>query len=573
VKSPLCTLVGRLLALLLLTLAMAGLLAQRAHAEGEIAESYQVSGSVRADGTLMMTETITFSDAAPDTLIQRIARIEEGMDFTRYRFQISDVAATIAGEPVPVKTSRDGDHTVLTLNTHGAGSRPIAISYSVVGAARATPQVEGRPASTRVVWRVLQGLSVPVKQARGSIEIPGTITSIACQSGPPAAQTPCATWAGGTHQAPDPQFTDRARGAGESITLEFTVPSQMVASNQDLVQRWTLGRAFSIAPVPLLAALILLLSGGAALWLLHRTLGRDHDHAGRVIPVAEFTPVAAGAVSFTVLEDVRPGHVGTVADERVDPVDITATLLDLAVRGHLRIHELPATGAHKPMDWRFERLDRSTEELRAYELLLLDAVAPADGSQVKVSSIETAVAPIVPAVQDSLYSDVVQQGWYERRPDDTRSIWITLAGAAVALALVGAGLLVGLTNFGLFGLALIVIALGGLFVAQEMPRRTAKGAGLLNGLHSLAAQLETQPTDSLSKQTEYEELSSVLPYAVVLGGRDRWLAAIAAADDDPEVPDPTDLTWYHADDDWHLADLPDAVRAFLVAVSGELYTR
>ena len=39
--------------------------------------------------------------------------------------------------------------------------------------------------------------------------------------------------------------------------------------------------------------------------------------------------------------DIRPGHVGTVADERVDPIDVTATLVDLAVRGHLLITELP----------------------------------------------------------------------------------------------------------------------------------------------------------------------------------------------------------------------------------------
>ena len=51
--------------------------------------------------------------------------------------------------------------------------------------------------------------------------------------------------------------------------------------------------------------------------------------------------MGAGQSEFRVLGDVRPGHVGTVADERVDPIDITATLIDLAVHGHLRITELP----------------------------------------------------------------------------------------------------------------------------------------------------------------------------------------------------------------------------------------
>ena len=57
--------------------------------------------------------------------------------------------------------------------------------------------------------------------------------------------------------------------------------------------------------------------------------------------MAEFVPIGSGESEFRVLGEIRPGHVGTVADERVDPIDVTATLVDLAVHGHLRITELP----------------------------------------------------------------------------------------------------------------------------------------------------------------------------------------------------------------------------------------
>ena len=68
------------------------------------------------------------------------------------------------------------------------------------------------------------------------------------------------------------------------------------------------------------------------------------------------------------------------------------------------------------------------------------------------------------------------------------------------------------------------------------------------------------------------EVSQLLPYAIVLGGTDRWLDAIAANDRDAE-PDSADLSWYHGPADWHLQDLPDSLRNFITTVSGSLFSR
>ena len=71
---------------------------------------------------------------------------------------------------------------------------------------------------------------------------------------------------------------------------------------------------------------------------------------------------------------------------------------------------------------------------------------------------------------------------------------------------------------------------------------------------------------------ELSELSEVLPYAVVLGGADRWLDGIAAADDD-DVPDSEDLSWYHGPEDWQLGDLPHSLQNFVTTVNGTLFSR
>src|SRR6185369_12467686 len=94
---------------------------------------------------------------------------------------------------------------------------------------------------------------------------------------------------------------------------------------------------------------------GLALWLAHRRLGSDAGVGLAPTPVAEFHPIGPGQSEFRVLDGIRPGEVGTLVDERVDPIDITATLLDLAVRGHLLITELPGADPHAPTEWTFSR--------------------------------------------------------------------------------------------------------------------------------------------------------------------------------------------------------------------------
>ena len=156
---------------------------------------------------------------------------------------------------------------------------------------------------------------------------------------------------------------------------------------------------------------------------------------------------------------------------------------------------------------------------------------------------------------------MVSNGWFERRPDATRNRWTQTAIIALIGAVAVTIVLAAFTTFGLVGLALIALALGLMFVAQEMPARTQKGAALLGGLGALRSDLLSYPTNQMPPGRELSELSEVLPYAVVLGGSDRWLDAIVAADLDTD-PDPDALSWYHGPPHWHLRDLPDSLRNF-----------
>ena len=112
-------------------------------------------------------------------------------------------------------------------------------------------------------------------------------------------------------------------------------------------------------------------------------------------------------MQFQPPEGVRPGEVGTLVDEKADPVDVTATLVDLAVRGWLRIEEVPRSNPKKKAkDWTLVQLKNKDGSLLPYEdeLLVLDLRVVDHASQ--LSDLKTTFAASMAKVQDGLYDHV-----------------------------------------------------------------------------------------------------------------------------------------------------------------------
>jgi Predicted membrane protein (DUF2207) len=555
--------IGAMIAFCLLTCGLlAGPLALTAHAEGN-ASSFIAEGNLSKDGTLKVKQTITLAGAVPPELSQKFETREDLVGDRQYVQKLSDITATVKGAQVQPTIKTDDRFTTVTVPTNGATE--VVMSYTVTGAVVKTDS------GTALRWGMLQGLSASVAEFTATVQIPTQFSYIKCTAGSPNSTVPCNFAAAGTEGSQIPTFRDGPRGEGEVVTIDIGFPPGGIASNEVIEYKWTLARAFSAKPLPLALSLGLLALGAVALYGLHRRAGVDISPDGQVGKVGEFVPTGAGQSEFRVVDDIRPGHVGTVADERVDPIDITATLVDLAVRGHLVITELPRESEFARSDWEIKRVDGAPDGLRPFEQQLLDGIASPGGS-VRVSDLASRVQESVGGVQNALYDEMVSNGWYERRPDDTRNRWTQLALAALIISVVVTGVLAAFTTFGLVGLALIVVSLGLVFVAQEMPSRTAKGAALLGGLGALRSDLLSHPTNQMPPGRELGEISEVLPYAIVLGGVDRWLDAIVASDVD-EHPDSYDLSWYHGPENWHMRDLPDSMRNFVTVVSGSLFSR
>lgn len=554
------TLLRRLTVTWCLALALVGVgLVTPAHAATEV-ESYLVQARVEPDGALGVRATLT-PRGGDGEIVQRFATTQATTDGREFHYTLDGVRATRGGVDAGATVTRQAGHDVVTIPV--TGEEPVVLEYTVRGAAMATDE------STTLVWRLLQGLNLPVRTFEATVAAPVPFAMIDCAAGAPGSPGACAWYQGGTHENPDPTFHDGPRGAGEivQVVLRF---NDGVAANQQVVQRWSLDRAFSLAPLPLGLAALAAMAGLIGLWLLGRRFARP-SQGGTPTVVGTFHPVGQGSSEFQVGEGIRPGHLGTLKDGHVDPVDVTATLVDLAVNGAMVIRELPHRTAYVRADWEFVRREGG-RPLLAFEQTLLDAVAPADGGRVTVSRLSDAVSPVLETVQDQLYDDVVRHGWFARRPDAARAATSRLGWGVLALAMVVAGLLIAFTTFGILGLVLVALAAAAGWTAQAAPLLSARGSRVLDGLGLLRGQLLTQPTGEMPPGREVTELSEVLPFAVVLGGADRWLDGLAATDLDADS-DETDLPWFHGPGGWHLRDLPDSLRNFVTTVEGQLLSR
>jgi uncharacterized membrane protein YgcG len=269
------------------------------------------------------------------------------------------------------------------------------------------------------------------------------------------------------------------------------------------------------------------------------------------------------AVEFTPPEGLRPGQVGTLVDERANVVDVTATIIDFAVRGHLHITELPRTSG--PQDWELSKV--SDGDFRPYERALFDALF-SGRERVRLSELKNTFATRLAATQSLLYDDIVLQGWYRRSPAATRAAgW----GLGLLLLVVAAGMtfLATFVGLGLIGLGLVVGALVFLAFAGWLPARTGAGSAVLARVLGFRQYLSVAEADQIRFEEREQVFSRYLPYAMGFGLADRWAAEFA--DLAVARPDGTSgLYWYAGLPGWNLHYFGQSIGSFATTTTGTI---
>ncbi|MEU4193515.1 DUF2207 domain-containing protein [Kribbella sp. NPDC026611] len=520
--------------------------------------AYSAEATLTKDGKLQVKETVDLT-AGGSTFSRTLAtRVRSDAERDR-TYDLTDVSATVNGQPAQgFDNAKTDDGRKLTLNV--SGQSKIVYSYTVDNVV--ADSTEGREVS----WPVVQGFGVSLPKVNLTVNVPFA-TWVTCFAGRTGSSMPCTS--SQLAESAALQIEQNGVPAAGRVTFLVGLSDQAtVKPNAQFATRWTLGHAFTVDSSTVGLAVIVFglgLLGAVGLWFFR---GRD---AGKVGEAAPERPVLEGTdgPQFAAPDGIRPGQVGTVVDETADVVDITATLLDLAVRNYLTIVELPRESHFGKLDWELRRMHQGGPELLPYEKALLDALF-ADGDSVVVSALGPSLRPRLNLVREQLYSDVVAQGWFNSRPDAVRNRWTTAGVVLLAAGVVLTVVLAIVSKYGLVGFAVMGAGLALALVGQAAPARTARGAAVLGRVAGLQHYLANETSANLPESHRLEFASRCLPYAAVLGLTEKWALEIAATDDDDD-PD-AGIGWYSGPENWHLSDIGESLSNFVTSFGGSLTT-
>ncbi len=242
-------------------------------------------------------------------------------------------------------------------------------------------------------------------------------------------------------------------------------------------------------------------------------------------------------------DDLPPGAVGTLVDEKADMEDILATLVDLARRGAIHIEEVNEPGFFgigSGRDFVYYLKDESIAT-KPYEKKLLQKIF---GSRKKreLSDLKQQFYTVIPTLKKQLYDDVVQYGFFPRSPDKTRKLYMGLGVAVLIFSVIIGFLLLALTSE-YSGMAIcptismIITAIGLVVVGRHMPRKTKTGAEAAARWLAFKRYLKNiEKYGSLEEAKE--QFDKYLPYAIAFGIEKNYMRQFEKITD---MPAPT---WY-----------------------------
>ncbi|TME54477.1 MAG: DUF2207 domain-containing protein, partial [Chloroflexi bacterium] len=289
--------------------------------------------------------------------------------------------------------------------------------------------------------------------------------------------------------------------------------------------------AFDIEPLIVgIGALILIAGLGLIAWLWWQH-GRDrayltrnyasrdtHEHTE---PLLQHEPVV---VEFDPPEKLRAAQIGLILDESADTKDVTATIVDLAVRGRMTITEVDGA-----KDWLLQAKTGDGSSVLPYEQALLDGLF-GSRQQVKISELKGTFHTTLQKAEGRILDDAISRKFFTSRPDYARGRWgclgiVILAAGGFATYQLGINF-----GWGLVGLAVLLVGAVLLVTSRHMPQRTAAGRDVMQRAVGFRLYMNTAEKYRQQFAEKAEIFTQLLPYAIVFGCVTRWAKAFEGID-------------------------------------------
>jgi len=470
-------------------------------------------GSVRVRETEIANFTGSFSFLNRDLPTTR-ANFTGGRTYGEVRYKNIKVY-DLNGKPWPtwkVEKFRGGRRVAISFSATNEQKGWI-IEYTMTGAIIYAKDYERLYFNTVSIDR-----DVPIKSSKVAVTLPaGTDMSKVRSTAYPSTSSPPTSV---TTSTEGNTLIWETKGIFPQTTLTVDVSMPKGTVQVPLVFRaW-----FGVLAIGL-AVLLILIILGIMLWLWNK---KGRDIAAPALDVVQYEPP----------EGLRPAEVGMLLDESPRNSDVTATIVDLAIRGQLVISEGDASGILKHKEYSFESKGASTEGLEQFETDTLSGLFES-GSIVKEEDLKDKFYTHLPIISRHIKELVLGKEFWDGDPASVKRKYFYIG---VLLLLLMIPVYFARSWFDLGYLIAFMPALGisgivMMIIGHYMPRRTEKGAQMHSYIMGFQDYLSTAEKEEMKFMTP-ENFQQNLPYAMVLGVTQQWAEKFKDIYTSP--PD-----WYH----------------------------
>lgn len=468
---------------------------------------YQVSVHVNTDASMNVDEAIIydFDQSIDKHGIYRYIPIKYSREGSNYSMVISDISVDDGNNPLIFEQTKDGNNLRIKIGEAStvSGVRLYNIHYRVERAINYFKDHD------EIYWNATgNNWSVGITQVAYKIYFPkeieqGNINS-QCFSGATGSQKECLSQRyifSGQNKVQSAVFIGEMYLPGEGLTAVVSLPKGLIKEPSIFkkISNFLLDNGGLLLP-------FIVVGLSLALWFK-----RGRDPRGQGVIIAQ----------YDAPDKLTPTEVGTIVDERADNADISADIINLAIKGYIKINRIEKDGLIlKSSDYQLDKIKDENDLPNEFEKILMRGLFVDGNSQVKISDLKEKFYKELKKIKEEVYISVTKKGYFVANPQKTRNWYITFGTLIMflgaLLANYSASLMVGIFISG------VVMVIFGYF----MPRKTEMGVAAYEHILGLKDYLSVAEKDRLefhnAPEKNPEIFEKLLPFAMVLGVEEKW---------------------------------------------------
>ncbi len=460
-------------------------------AQAESIRRFAVEGTLQADRSLTLTESITYDfEEASRHGIFRVLPDRYERNGARYRLNLSFDGFTLDDASVPSEVTNEGGNKRVRLGDpemYVTGVRTYRIRYHTRRA------VNDLPEHQELYWNVNgNGWQVDAQAVTFALAVPANPTRLSCFVGSfGSEETSCTIgMKNGTLEAK----STRPLRAGEGLTIvaAFPLGTFVTWTWQDQLRFFFADNWIFLSPIVVCLCM----------YTLWRRRGKEPD--GRGVVIAQYEEP----------RKMTPLQMMALRNQHIPLEAITGEIFDLGRRGYLKIVMQDAK------TFSMKKMKEPDDALTASSRLIYDGIFD-HGDEVTLADLKGDFWKPMEEARVKAFEELKHLKLFGANPAAVRAGWIALG---VAVGIVGVILVpfvgelflpVSLLN------ALIIV-----FFGWHMPRKTVEGAIVREEIEGLKKFLSVTETERLkffdAPHKTPEQFSRFLPAAIALGVETAW---------------------------------------------------